>query len=79
MTPRPEIRPLPLSFAQQRLWFVDQLDPGSAVYNVPRAIPERGVLNVGGAPSRRLNCHCQSATKSLRTTFRRSSTAHLGQ
>ncbi|NBD14537.1 non-ribosomal peptide synthetase, partial [Corallococcus silvisoli] len=41
------IRPasLPLSFAQQRLWFIDQLDPGSSLYNVPVAVRLRGELN----------------------------------
>ncbi len=42
----PRIRPLPLSFAQQRLWFIDQLQPGSAVYNIPLAMRLHGALDV---------------------------------
>ncbi|MEU9204631.1 condensation domain-containing protein, partial [Streptomyces sp. NPDC048332] len=38
--------PLPLSFAQQRLWFLDRLTPGSADYLVPMALRVRGPLNV---------------------------------
>ncbi len=38
--------PCPLSFAQQRLWILDQLEPNRAVYNVPRAVRLRGVLNI---------------------------------
>jgi amino acid adenylation domain-containing protein len=34
-----------LSFAQQRLWFLNQLEPGSAVYNIPDASRLRGPLN----------------------------------
>ncbi len=36
---------LPLSFAQQRLWFLEQLTPGSAVQNLPWALRLRGVLD----------------------------------
>jgi acyl carrier protein len=37
---------LPVSFAQQRLWFLDQLDPGSPVYNVPTAMALTGRIGV---------------------------------
>ena len=37
---------LPLSFAQQRLWFIDQLDPNSALYNIVAPIQLNGTLNV---------------------------------
>ncbi|WP_338247660.1 amino acid adenylation domain-containing protein [Dictyobacter halimunensis] len=36
----------PLSFAQQRLWFLEQLEPGNIAYNIPLALHLRGALNV---------------------------------
>ncbi|TKT78136.1 non-ribosomal peptide synthetase [Aquamicrobium sp. LC103] len=39
-------RSFPLSFAQERLWFVDHLRPGTSLYSVPVAIRLRGVLDV---------------------------------
>src|SRR5215472_15538878 len=37
---------IPMSFAQQRLWFLDQLQPNSATYNVPIAVRTSGALSV---------------------------------
>ena len=37
---------LPLSFAQQRLWFLDQLEPGSNAYNSPKLLRMAGDLDI---------------------------------
>ncbi|MEE8586353.1 MAG: amino acid adenylation domain-containing protein [Acidobacteriota bacterium] len=57
----------PASFAQQRLWFLEQLDPGAPVYNLCAAARLRGPLSVEGLKSSIqdiLNRH-----EALRTTF----------
>jgi amino acid adenylation domain-containing protein len=38
--------PLPLSYAQQRLWFIDQLEPGNIAYNLHVGVRFRGPLDV---------------------------------
>jgi amino acid adenylation domain-containing protein len=58
---------LPLSFAQQRLWFLDQMEPGTPLYNMPQMFRMRGQLDVS-ALERALN-KIVERHESLRTTF----------
>ncbi|MEM6252547.1 MAG: amino acid adenylation domain-containing protein [Cyanobacteria bacterium P01_D01_bin.156] len=44
--PQRTAQKFPLSFAQQRLWFIDQLQTGQAVYTIPAALRLQGNLNV---------------------------------
>src|SRR6267143_668427 len=43
---RPSAPTAPLSFAQQRLWFIDQLEPGSPAYHIATSLRLMGNLNV---------------------------------
>ncbi|WP_213781857.1 condensation domain-containing protein, partial [Caballeronia sp. dw_276] len=67
ITPAGRDQPLPLSYAQQRLWFLDQLDPGSAFYNIPIAVRLRGTLDID-ALHRALN-EVVHRHEALRTRF----------
>ncbi|WP_324787958.1 non-ribosomal peptide synthetase [Streptomyces sp. H51] len=55
------------SFPQQRMWFLDQLTPGSAAYNIPAAARVRGPLDV--ELWRRSLAEIVRRHESLRTTF----------
>ena len=67
IVPVPRDGELPLSFAQQRLWFIDQLEPGGSVYNFPAAIRLKGPLNVS-ALKQSLDAIVKRH-EALRTTF----------
>ncbi len=47
IAPAPRTGDLPLSFAQQRLWFLDRMQQEGAVYNIPLAVRVEGFLDVG--------------------------------
>ncbi|MEF7612900.1 amino acid adenylation domain-containing protein [Aquincola sp. MAHUQ-54] len=69
ITPRPRSgdERFRLSHAQERLWFLDQMNPGNAFYNIPAAIPLRFAVNAA-ALERALN-ELVRRHESLRTTF----------
>ncbi|WP_217441728.1 non-ribosomal peptide synthetase [Myxococcus sp. CA039A] len=67
LVPTPRTGELPLSFAQQRLWLVDQLEPGSSAYNIPSALRLRGTLHT--AALERSFTALLERHESLRTTF----------
>ncbi len=60
-------QPIPLSYAQQRLWFLDQLELGNAFYNIPVAVRLSGELN-DAALEQSLN-EIVRRHENLRTTF----------
>ncbi len=69
LAPVPRTAALPLSFAQERLWFLDRLEPASAAYNMPFAVRLDGPLDAAafrGALREIVRRH-----EALRTTFAR--------
>jgi amino acid adenylation domain-containing protein len=65
--PLPDNDQIPLSYAQQRLWFVNQLMPGSNAYNLPAEMVIHAQLNIGAfqqALTELMRRH-----EALRTTF----------
>jgi amino acid adenylation domain-containing protein len=60
-------KPIPLSYAQQRLWFLDQLEPGNAFYNISVSVRLSGEVN-DAALEQSLN-EIVRRHENLRTTF----------
>jgi amino acid adenylation domain-containing protein len=65
--PAPRDGPLPLSFAEERLWFAEQLRPGDPTYHVPALLRFRGDLDLA-ALARALQA-LVDRHEALRTTF----------
>jgi amino acid adenylation domain-containing protein len=67
IVPVPRDRQMPLSFAQQRLWIVQQLDPASAAFNIPMAVRLQGRLDLAAVAWSFTEIHRRHEV--LRTTF----------
>ncbi|MEU4626609.1 non-ribosomal peptide synthase/polyketide synthase [Actinoplanes sp. NPDC023801] len=67
VTPVPRTGPMPLSFAQQRLWFLDQFEPGGTEYLSPLALRLRGPLDTDALATALTALVARH--ESLRTTF----------
>jgi amino acid adenylation domain-containing protein len=67
ITPVPRDSALPLSFAQERLWVLDSLEPNNPLYNIARALRIKGNLNIS-ALENALN-EIVRRHESQRTTF----------
>ncbi|ASS74749.1 hypothetical protein CIG75_07015 [Tumebacillus algifaecis] len=66
--PRRPDGPISLTFAQERIWVMEQLDPGSAAYNIPYAVEMKGQLDLA-ALNRSIN-EVIARHETLRTTFK---------
>jgi non-ribosomal peptide synthetase component F len=67
LVPSDRTQALPLSFAQQRLWFLDQLERNNAFYNIPAAVRLSGPLNI--AALERTFTEITRRHEALRTSF----------
>ncbi|WP_237421985.1 non-ribosomal peptide synthetase [Gordonia sp. SID5947] len=65
LSPRPV--PIPLSFAQTRMWFINRYEPGTATYNIPVVLRLSGALDV--AALRAAVVDTIGRHEVLRTTF----------
>ncbi len=65
--PRPKRRPVPLSFAQERLWFMVRMDPAGPAYIEMTAFHMHGVLDIDAL--RRSLDEILRRHESLRTAF----------